>query len=719
MRLDVSANGTSWTHLSTTTVRQPLTWEGTATTAQARYVRLTFPNTTNRTNLGILAEVQVWGTATATPTPIAGAPGSNPSFDGSKLPIASGASSVPSTSPTRAFDGSTSSNWYTTGPAPSSAALTLDLGVVQPLTGIKWTYGSPDGVDTMRLEVSPNGTTWTHVSTTTVRAPGTWEGSATSAEARYVRLTFPNASNRPYLGILAEVQVWGAAPPVPTPNPTFEGSLLPISGSASSVPSTSPLRAHDGSLTSNWYTTGPAPDSAALTLDLGSIQSLTGVKWTFGTIAGADRMHLEVSATGETWTRVLTTSAHQPMTWEGVPTTAQARYVRLAFDNPANRPYLGIVAEVQVWGTTPGGIASRDLSQSRRSYMSQPAGNDRPPTPARDPAGPAAGGVSEMVTEMRNGGEVTTFVVWADANLIAAAHANPNSPIGGAAPNPQAAEHANPRSPVNGSPTVIIAEEPPPTESATEAAAPTLTVTVVDTGTDVTPTAEPEPVDTDGDGLRDADERATYGTDPTNPDTDGDGANDGDEVTIHGTDPTQSDTDEDGLGEGDEVTVHGTDPLDADSDDDTLTDGDEVNTHGTSPTNGDTDGDALRDGDEVMVHGTDPTRPDSDDDGLSDGDEVATYGTDPLNPDSDGDGVNDAEEIRGGTDPLIAEERPGEVPTPGASNVEKRRLVQTARAAVLAPASMGTWMLSWTRGRVRKRSSPDRPRGRRGAADRM
>jgi hypothetical protein len=118
---------------------------------------------------------------------------------------------VSSTSPTRAFDGSTGSNWYTTSARPSSAALTLDLGRIQQLSGVKWTYGSPDGVDHMRLEVSANGTSWTHVSTTTVRKPLTWEGSATSAQARYVRMIFNNTSNRPYLGIVAEVQIWATS----------------------------------------------------------------------------------------------------------------------------------------------------------------------------------------------------------------------------------------------------------------------------------------------------------------------------------------------------------------------------------------------------------------------------------------------------------------------------------------------------------------------------
>ncbi len=43
--------------------------------------------------------------------------------------------------------------------------------------------------------------------------------------------------------------------------------------------------------------------------------------------------------------------------------------------------------------------------------------------------------------------------------------------------------------------------------------------------------------DTDGDGLTDAEETGTYGTDPTKADTDGDGISDGEEVQVTGTDP--------------------------------------------------------------------------------------------------------------------------------------------------------------------------------------
>ena len=140
--------------------------------------------------------------------------------------------------------------------------------------------------------------------------------------------------------------------------------------------------------------------------------------------------------------------------------------------------------------------------------------------------------------------------------------------------------------------------------------------------------------DADGDGLTDAYEAWTLGTDPTNPDTDGDGLKDGWEVS-HGFDPKSAD---------------GNDGADADPDGDGLTNLQEQQ-RGTGPLNADTDGDGLSDGEEIR-RGTDPFRVDTDCDGLPDGLEVA-LGTDPCQPDTDGDGMDDGWEQENGFDPTV------------------------------------------------------------------
>jgi Putative metal-binding motif/Bacterial TSP3 repeat/Thrombospondin type 3 repeat len=139
--------------------------------------------------------------------------------------------------------------------------------------------------------------------------------------------------------------------------------------------------------------------------------------------------------------------------------------------------------------------------------------------------------------------------------------------------------------------------------------------------------------DSDGDGLPDADETSTYGTNPNNPDSDGDGLTDGEEVTLYSTDPNLCDSDGDGLGDAEEVLTYGSDPNLPDSDGDGLTDGEEVNSTGTDPTLADSDADGLQDSEEVNVYNTNPLDADSDDDTISDGLEAAT-GRDPTTADS-------------------------------------------------------------------------------------
>lgn len=68
-------------------------------------------------------------------------------------------------------------------------------------------------------------------------------------------------------------------------------------------------------------------------------------------------------------------------------------------------------------------------------------------------------------------------------------------------------------------------------------------------------------------------------------DSDGDGLTDAIEVATLGTDPLDPDSDDDGLTDGDEVNTYGTYPLDTDSDDDGFDDYFEVNDPGLSPTN--------------------------------------------------------------------------------------------------------------------------------------
>ncbi|HVL25665.1 MAG TPA: discoidin domain-containing protein [Thermomicrobiales bacterium] len=269
VEIELSEDGESWAPLVRLdgSALPPGGWDEQPVDVRARYVRFDLAPMGASAAFGGMAEIEVWpatdarplaaivtpeppsptqaptATPTFTPTAIAtGVPtpgatplvpasapsartttsiaasttqaaiaGSSPTFSGVSLPIANSTSSVASTSPGNAYDGSTSTHWFTIGPTPpSSAVLTLDLGATRQLSGVKWTYRLPE-MDHMTLQVSPTGSSWTTVSKTTARAQGTWEGSKTTAIVRYVRMVFDNPSDRIRLGFVSEVQVWGTA----------------------------------------------------------------------------------------------------------------------------------------------------------------------------------------------------------------------------------------------------------------------------------------------------------------------------------------------------------------------------------------------------------------------------------------------------------------------------------------------------------------------------
>ncbi len=84
-------------------------------------------------------------------------------------------------------------------------------------------------------------------------------------------------------------------------------------------------------------------------------------------------------------------------------------------------------------------------------------------------------------------------------------------------------------------------------------------------------------------------------------DDDGDGLSDADEINTQGTNPKRADSDGDGLSDPDELQIHHTNPIVADTDNDGLRDGAEINTYLTLPKVADTDGDGFLDGYEVLT----------------------------------------------------------------------------------------------------------------------
>lgn len=157
------------------------------------------------------------------------------------------------------------------------------------------------------------------------------------------------------------------AEPAPEPasapegsNPQFGGSPLAIADAWSSDGGSSAWDAIDGDQNTAWVSASGYPSQAIITVDLGSLRSLTGVRWMYSETGGADSMRLQVSEDGQNWTQLATTSNRAPYTWEGAYTDANARFVRLVFDNPNGAIALGNVAEFQIWGTEPAAHLATD-----------------------------------------------------------------------------------------------------------------------------------------------------------------------------------------------------------------------------------------------------------------------------------------------------------------------------------------------------------------------
>lgn len=296
-------------------------------------------------------------------TPATNSPGvSNPSFAGAPLQPVSSSQSSNGSGASAVHDGNLQTSWSTTNANPTSGQFIIDYGETQSISGIRWNFSQFGYADRMVVETSTNGSTWSAVGVFGNANAGEWRGAAVSRQGRYVRFSFTNPNRDARLGQVAEIEVWGTsgsmATPTPTPapiagsNPQLTGSPLPITGSSQSPNSTSATRAYDQDLGTSWFTTSvDIPGTSMATFDLGRVQQLSGVRWMYRLSGGADRMRLQVSSDGTSWSQLVTTSNRVPLTWEGWRTTTSARYVRFVFDNPHGVAVLGYLAEVEIWGT--------------------------------------------------------------------------------------------------------------------------------------------------------------------------------------------------------------------------------------------------------------------------------------------------------------------------------------------------------------------------------
>ncbi len=217
-RVEVSSNASTWSTLYSTTsgngAGDDLTLSGSG-----RWVRIY--GTQRGTPYGYsLFELAVYGTAvtpTATaapPTPTVAPPTATPTTSGN---IARGkpasASSVEATGleAGKAFDGSTSTRWASAASDPQW--LRVDLGAIYAINRVvlKWevAYGR-----SYRVEVSPDGSAWTSIYSTSTSDGGT-DDLSVSGSGRYVRIYGTTRATQ-WGYSLWEVEIYSGSTPTPT-----------------------------------------------------------------------------------------------------------------------------------------------------------------------------------------------------------------------------------------------------------------------------------------------------------------------------------------------------------------------------------------------------------------------------------------------------------------------------------------------------------------------
>jgi hypothetical protein len=214
-QIQTSSDGTNWTTIYSTTTGTG----GTQTlnvTGTGRYVRMY--GTARATQYGYsLWEFQVYGTA--------GGTGSSCSTTDAALNQPATASSLENASfpASEAVDGNTSTRWSSAFSDPQW--LQVDLGSSQTICEVTLDWEAAYAT-AFQIQVSPDGTNWTTVYSTTTGAGGT-QTLSVSGTGRYVRM-YGTARATPYGYSLWEFGVYttgsGAGPtPTPTPTPTSTG----------------------------------------------------------------------------------------------------------------------------------------------------------------------------------------------------------------------------------------------------------------------------------------------------------------------------------------------------------------------------------------------------------------------------------------------------------------------------------------------------------------
>jgi subtilisin len=164
-----------------------------------------------------------------------------------------GARRSPDTAPAKTLlDGDRSTVWSTTAePAPTRAAITLDLGEIKPVGKIRWLPVVEGAADGLRVQVSEDGMAWQTVVQPGATDVGGWKVTTADIAARYVRFLFISTDEGQPLGGLAEAEIYpssgpvaavvvDAAPAEPTATTALESTAPAAASAPEALPTSEP-----------------------------------------------------------------------------------------------------------------------------------------------------------------------------------------------------------------------------------------------------------------------------------------------------------------------------------------------------------------------------------------------------------------------------------------------------------------------------------------------
>ncbi|HZN77929.1 MAG TPA: discoidin domain-containing protein [Micromonosporaceae bacterium] len=218
-QVQVSADGSAWTTIFATTTGTGGT-QTLAVTGSGRYVRMF--GTVRATGYGYsLWEFQVFGTIGGPPPPPPPPPPPTGSPISAFRPV-SASSWEGGNAPGAALDGRTNTRWSSQFSDPQW--IQVDLGGTATINRVVLNWETAFGRG-YRIEVSPNGATWTTIYSTTT-GPGGIENLTVTGTGRYVRM-FGTVRATGYGYSLWEFQVFGTVDNSATTPPMLSGPTRP------------------------------------------------------------------------------------------------------------------------------------------------------------------------------------------------------------------------------------------------------------------------------------------------------------------------------------------------------------------------------------------------------------------------------------------------------------------------------------------------------------